>query len=504
MILTPQQYPEISTPDLLTAAARGEVGVDHRWLRAVIERGDAVIPDLIDFLDLDDEYPYPINDVLLDVARHFKSPATVPFLQEFARQYSYEFDDELIDAFLAIGPAALEPLLTIYEESNGEAVEASYTLAALGVRDQRIFDLLVKELETHPFEAAISLARYGDEAARPILENALASATDEHVKGAIQEALKDLGTAPPEEIEPFDIWAKYPEEEAPHFGALEVSELIEFLSSPEPLYRAYAAAALGLEQFDETVRDRLLTMAQTDSDATVRGACWEALESAFEDNEEVAAALQARFSDTDVPLEERGGVLVALAQISREDASVRRAILQLAQVPGGRAQAIKAMWHSMDRRFSDEVAKYLDDPDIDVRRQAVAAVGWLGAVSQLGRIQKAMQDEDVRDAALYAYVLAAPGETSPAHMGKLFRKVEDLAGGLSDDEGMIVRKALDDRLQLNGHEPRFLVEDAEWPEDEHEHDHEHAPEPAESTAKPGRNDPCPCGSGKKYKKCCGA
>ena len=23
-------------------------------------------------------------------------------------------------------------------------------------------------------------------------------------------------------------------------------------------------------------------------------------------------------------------------------------------------------------------------------------------------------------------------------------------------------------------------------------------------SKPGRNDPCPCGSGKKYKKCCGA
>ncbi|MBI3279156.1 MAG: SEC-C domain-containing protein, partial [Acidobacteria bacterium] len=25
-----------------------------------------------------------------------------------------------------------------------------------------------------------------------------------------------------------------------------------------------------------------------------------------------------------------------------------------------------------------------------------------------------------------------------------------------------------------------------------------------SANKPGRNDPCPCGSGKKYKKCCGA
>jgi preprotein translocase subunit SecA len=27
--------------------------------------------------------------------------------------------------------------------------------------------------------------------------------------------------------------------------------------------------------------------------------------------------------------------------------------------------------------------------------------------------------------------------------------------------------------------------------------------PVEKTKKVGRNDPCPCGSGKKYKKCCG-
>jgi hypothetical protein len=26
----------------------------------------------------------------------------------------------------------------------------------------------------------------------------------------------------------------------------------------------------------------------------------------------------------------------------------------------------------------------------------------------------------------------------------------------------------------------------------------------ETTAEPGRNEPCPCGSGRKYKKCCGA
>jgi len=29
-------------------------------------------------------------------------------------------------------------------------------------------------------------------------------------------------------------------------------------------------------------------------------------------------------------------------------------------------------------------------------------------------------------------------------------------------------------------------------------------EPIKAGDKPGRNDPCPCGSGKKYKRCCGA
>ena len=29
-------------------------------------------------------------------------------------------------------------------------------------------------------------------------------------------------------------------------------------------------------------------------------------------------------------------------------------------------------------------------------------------------------------------------------------------------------------------------------------------EPLRAAAVPGRNDPCPCGSGRKFKKCCGA
>ena len=36
------------------------------------------------------------------------------------------------------------------------------------------------------------------------------------------------------------------------------------------------------------------------------------------------------------------------------------------------------------------------------------------------------------------------------------------------------------------------------------HHQQSAPASVRSADKVGRNDPCPCGSGKKYKKCCGA
>ncbi len=52
---------------------------------------------------------------------------------------------------------------------------------------------------------------------------------------------------------------------------------------------------------------------------------------------------------------------------------------------------------------------------------------------------------------------------------------------------------------------------SEKPEHEHVHgpgcSHGHGHEPAapvvRAAPKVGRNDPCPCGSGKKFKKCCG-
>jgi SEC-C motif-containing protein len=78
-------------------------------------------------------------------------------------------------------------------------------------------------------------------------------------------------------------------------------------------------------------------------------------------------------------------------------------------------------------------------------------------------------------------------------------------GGPTDTSGTIVfRASYRSKGELNDHRERsqFQKEDGEWRFVDGEQ-LKHSPIRRE-TPKIGRNDPCPCGSGKKYKKCCGA
>lgn len=63
------------------------------------------------------------------------------------------------------------------------------------------------------------------------------------------------------------------------------------------------------------------------------------------------------------------------------------------------------------------------------------------------------------------------------------------------------------RSKHMSHIPREEIEAAPEAEQEHEHGpdcaHDHAAPFVRATPKVGRNEPCPCGSGKKHKKCCG-
>ena len=76
-------------------------------------------------------------------------------------------------------------------------------------------------------------------------------------------------------------------------------------------------------------------------------------------------------------------------------------------------------------------------------------------------------------------------------------------GGPDDTEGTVEFQALYemDGLRDNHHEKaRFKKQDGRWFYDE---GHVMPKTVVRTGPKVGRNDPCPCGSGKKYKHCCG-
>ncbi|NNL99647.1 MAG: YchJ family protein [Gammaproteobacteria bacterium] len=77
-------------------------------------------------------------------------------------------------------------------------------------------------------------------------------------------------------------------------------------------------------------------------------------------------------------------------------------------------------------------------------------------------------------------------------------------GGNEDTTGMVefvARFAIDDEEQTYHERAEFVRQDGTWYYSDGE---EIKPQPfTRGEQKVGRNDPCPCGSGKKYKKCCG-
>lgn len=81
--------------------------------------------------------------------------------------------------------------------------------------------------------------------------------------------------------------------------------------------------------------------------------------------------------------------------------------------------------------------------------------------------------------------------------------VKVTAGGPDDDDGQVEFRARFNRLgqELEHHEEAvFHRENGRWVYAEARMNPKQAPRRVERI---GRNEPCPCGSGKKYKKCCG-
>ena len=484
---------------LLEAAAQGYVAVDHRFLHAILDHPERAIPDLVRFAAADrDDDPLSLEPYLIDIFRCLRTPQAVPFFINVIRQIPSNIDDDLVEAIAQLGEAAVDPLLALLTElGDRNAGDLPFLLSTLHVRDPRILEVLTQRLSGDALEAALCLDMYGDPAAIPALEATLAqiSPGDTRSRHNIQSVIDSLASniaRPPEPPEPFDIWGLYLESDLPALGKLSDDERLAMLEKGSPELRVCAAESYGGSKPPLAVRARLLELAKRDPDVAVRGACWEAL-GEISDEPEVRRAMLDVLQDSGASIEEKGGAAVALAH-QGDNPAVVKAIETLYEDPRGRAKALKAMARSMDRRFASYPPKHLDDPDLEIKREAILGVGYLGLASEAPRLEPFLDDNEFRIDALFAYALSVPGETSRMRAHAMLNKIEDVADGFRVDEEMLVKIALDQRLMLHGIKAVFFPDEFE-PEIE--------PEPVASS-KVGRNDPCPCGSGKKYKKCCGA
>jgi HEAT repeat protein len=500
----PAAYGKIPVYDLLKAAARGYAALDMRLIRAIVDRGQQAVPDIVRFAmeDRDDDR-VDLEEDLIAVLRHLQAPEGLPYFIECIRREPQDIPDDIIEAIMPFREQALEPLLALYEElDESESGDLAFLLAGLRIGDERILKILLERLEFDAGDGAFSLGLYGDPAAVPALERVLSevSKEDAELRRELQFAIEELNkpSAEPEQINhKFDLSQYYAEQATPPYEVLDPEELVAMLGSDSPEHRAAAAEGLRNEQFTDETLKVVLEHARNDPDAAVRGRCWEAL--ADTDSAEIRKSMKQVVADVSRDPAERGGALVGLSN-SSDDPEVSATMREFYGIAELRAKAMEAMWRSFDRQFATFFAKHLNEPDQDIRRQAVWGVGYMGIGAEASKLREMFDDDTFRHDALFAYALCVPGEFTRGRVRSILRKIDTAAGGLSAAEAELVQTALDQRLAMHGLEPVFAVEGDNAAEEK--------PGPRlvkkDGTPDPGRNDPCPCGSGKKYKKCHGA
>ncbi|MEZ5353186.1 MAG: SEC-C metal-binding domain-containing protein [Bryobacteraceae bacterium] len=477
MPIAPERYADTGVHELLSAAARGHLAFDRRLIRALLDRGDALLPELLRFTAEDrsgDRVDISVDLIRLIAAR--PSAEAVPYLMGEIRRFPEDVPDEMAEALARIGEPAVGPLI----ETAEPVEDIGFLLSVLGVRDDRIKVFITDLLDKDPPEGAFLAGLYGDPALAPALE-----AAREQAPEAVEKALESLEDDPPRDLEPFDIEAEYPEELPPDVGDLPEEEQAEFLASESAALRAAAVTAWTNRELDPKQADRLFDIARNDAEEQVRGLAWEALR-LDADQDRIRQAMTARIEDPATGIWERAGLAIGLSAVA-EPAFLMPHAQMVYEDEAARAKALEAMWRTESRIFEPYITRHLDDEDGEIREEAIYGVGFLGLRGQLRKIEALFEHEDFRTDALFSWILAAPGEENRAGMKQLRKRVDELSGGLSEQDEEVVEAALQIRAHRAG-------KDKDAPE----------VQPQAAAPKVGRNEPCPCGSGRKYKKCCGA
>ncbi len=414
----PTSLGTIPVYDLLQAAARGHVGIDQRFIHAILARGESAIPDLLRFgLEDHSDDRVDLEEELIAIFRSLNSDESLPFYIECIRREPQDIPDDLVQGILPFGDRAVEPLLKLYDElEEDESGDIAFLLANLHARDPRILKALLDRLEFDADDGAFCLGLYGDPEAKPALEKLLAEIgdTDSELSREIRFAIGQIDAPQtehhgPVEPEPVDIDDLYPDEAPPPFEVLDTEEILEMLESDSAANRATAAESFRNREVTTEASQRLFEHAKSDSDHSVRANCWEAL--ADSEDKAVRAAMKHVVNDPKCDVVERCGALVGLCNAS-EDPAVAKRMREFYADPETRAKAMEAMWRSFDRQFSDYFAKHLEDPDIEVRRQAIWGTGYMGLGTEASRLRTLFADDELRQDALFAYSLCVPAEIS--------------------------------------------------------------------------------------------
>lgn len=462
---TPDTFRQFSVRQLLDAAAHGRIGFDQRLMADLLDRGEATIEDLVSYaLEDHEEQPIAIDEDILHLLRHFRTPRAVPVILHYLKTLGGDAPELLLHTAVPFREQLVPELVKLYAEMDEtEAGDVAFLLAGFRIRRPEVLAILLDRFEFDAQDGAFLLGMYGDPAAKPKLEAVLREpGLDEELAGEIREALSEIDAAAPVnwEEQSFDILAAYPEQAGPQFDVLGDADRLALLASESAEYRRAALDDLQPEEVeDPEYRALVEKIAESDPDVQARAKAWETFSAIAPDDEEAAAKLRRVMTDAARADGERAGALIAMATAFPDDPEVEKALPEFYGKPECRAQALKAMWRTFERKWGAYFPKHLHDADPDVQDQAILGAGYLAVSSAAPVLEKFFTDERLRPQALLAYALCAPGETKRSNAKGLFKKIDKLAGGLDEEECEVVQTAIDQRLAMRGLKPVFLQEE---------------------------------------------
>jgi hypothetical protein len=470
VIITADQYKNTPVYELLVAAAMGRVGIDQRLLRAIVDRGESAIEDLVRF-GLENRFEDRINleEDMLAIIQFVPSPKAIPYLIDLLSQEPHDPPEDIVHAFQRVGDSAVGPLLDLYRELGPtEGGDIAFIISTFRNRDPRILKMLEERVEEDASDAAFLMGVHGDPAAKPLLQKLKADPTRSTVASEADEALQTLDQEVVEDSpEPVNLWDIYPEHIEPVFDVMPVSEKLEFLRCPSAELRADCATSFIDREVPDEVSAALLELAKNDPNVGVRAVACTALGS-HADEPEVFEVLSSRLKDQSRPAAERCGALLGASAVAKQHPELKAYFHEFYANPSTTARAIEAMWRSLDAEFVDIFKRHIGDADTDIRRQAIKGIGFAEVSSEAPKLVELFKDDDLRLDALFSYAMCVPlKKLARGTMPQVLRKIEEIAGGLSDMEADAVTTALDTRLILHGLEPVFVdYSDEEHAEEE--------------------------------------